>query len=158
VAIGADQHLRVIGRKKDMLITDGGENVAPERLEARLACQTPIVDAAVFGDRRPYLVAVLSIDPAAPAVSPDALQRAVDEVNRGLAGFEQIRRFIVSAEPFSVENGELTLTLKKRRAAIEARYRDDLEQLYAADPIIRPAPDRRISRTPAVASRCVESN
>jgi long-chain acyl-CoA synthetase len=157
-AIVAGEHLRVIGRKKDILITDGGENVAPERLEGRLAAHPAIADAAVFGDRRPYLVAVLSIDPAVAPVTTAMLQRAIDEVNRGVAGFERIRRFFVASEPFSVENGELTLTLKKRRAAIEARYRDDIDQLYAADPIIRPAPDRRISRTPAIASRCVESN
>ena len=165
-AVTPDQYVSVIGRKKDVLITDGGENITPERIEGRLASHGLIKDAAVFGDRRPHLVAVLSVDDAgslrppgarqdgaASAVLRDSLQKIVDEVNRGLAVYERIRKFVIAREGFTTENGELTVTLKKRRAVILEHYRDEIEALYAVGPVNQPSTSRLFRGQPRVAAR-----
>jgi long-chain acyl-CoA synthetase len=144
VDLATDGYLRVIGRKKEILITDGGENITPERIEARLASYPLIKDAVVFGDNKPYLVAVINADAACGADAAgregwrssrlfESVQRIVDEVNVGLAKFETIRKFVLAKDDFSIDNGELTPTLKKRRTIIGEHYRADIEALYAAE-------------------------
>jgi long-chain acyl-CoA synthetase len=128
-----DGYVQIIGRKKDIIITDGGENVTPERVETALTAEPFIKDAIVIGDRRPYLVAVIDVDAALvpPGVDlAECARRAVETTNHKVAAFERIRQFVVASEDFSVENGQLTTSLKKRRRVIEDRYRDEIEALY----------------------------
>jgi long-chain acyl-CoA synthetase len=148
VAVSAEGYVSVIGRKKDLIITDGGENITPERLETALASHPLIKDAAVFGDGKPFVVAVLNVDPDRVAqLGPGAvgdelvnmLQPAVDDINRRLAVFERVRKFVLASEDFSAENGELTVTLKKRRNVIRDRYREEIDGLYATEAVPRPA-------------------
>jgi long-chain acyl-CoA synthetase len=129
----ADGYVRIVGRKKDIIITDGGENVTPERLETALAAQPFIKDAVVIGDRRPYLVAVLNVDGARESseTPAESAHRALTSVNRTLAAFERIRQFVIAQEDFSVDNGELTTSFKKRRRVIEERYRSQIDALYS---------------------------
>ena len=140
--------LRITDRKKDLIVNDKGDNVAPQRVEGMLTLQPEIGQAMIHGDRRPYLVALLVPDPdylrewrearglaedAPPGSDPDiiaALRAAVDRVNGELSVIERVRRFILADEAFSVDNGEMTPSLKIRRHVIRARYQDRLDALY----------------------------
>jgi long-chain acyl-CoA synthetase len=150
--IDADGYLRITDRKKDIIVNSGGDNVSPQRVEGFLTLQPEIAQAMVYGDRRPHLVALIVPDaafaeswakaqsPACPAALDalvqdpafrDAVGAAVERVNRELSVIERVRRFTLSAEPFSIENGLMTPTLKIRRHAIIARHGAALDALYS---------------------------
>lgn len=141
--------VRITDRKKNLIITAGGKNVAPQPIEAALVRDPLIAEAVLIGDRRPYLVALLALDPAlveqlarahhtpvepaAVAAIPEIaarLDRALDAVNQTLARFEQVKRWGILPEVPSIESGLLTPTLKVRRSALEARYHGMVEGLY----------------------------
>jgi long-subunit acyl-CoA synthetase (AMP-forming) len=149
--IDAAGYLRITDRKKELIITAGGKNIAPQHLEGQLK-QIPAVSQAVaIGDRRPYVVALLTLDPArlraeAAAAGSAArsvgealadpgfrsyLERQVEAVNARLARFESVRKFALLPRELTVEDGELTPTLKLKRRVIHERYRDAIEGLYA---------------------------
>ena len=124
--------LRITDRKKDILVNDKGDNVSPQRIEGMLTLQAEIAQAMVYGDRRPHLVALLVPD-AEIAGAPDLhekLQRAVDRVNADLSVIEKVRRFILADEPFSIENEQMTPSLKIRRHVISNVYGERLDALY----------------------------
>jgi long-chain acyl-CoA synthetase len=125
-----DGFLRVTDRKKDIIVTAGGKNVAPQNLENDLKRVPGISQAVVVGDRRPYLVALITVEPGVADPEPLA-QAAVDEVNRERTRYEQIKKFIVLERDFSPELGEVTPTMKLRRKAIVERFADDIDRLYA---------------------------
>ncbi|MBM3733506.1 MAG: long-chain fatty acid--CoA ligase [Acidimicrobiia bacterium] len=144
-----DGHLVITDRKKDIIVVSGGDNVSPQRIEGLLTLEHEIAQAMVYGDRHPHLVALLvpdaewlhgwarargkTGDAAALAADPDlvaALAAAVERVNAGLSPIERIRRFLVAPEPFTIENGLLTPTLKIRRHKLRAIYGEKLEALY----------------------------
>ena len=139
----------ITDRKKDLIVLDKGDNVAPQRVEGMLTLQPEILQAMVVGDRRPYLVAVIVPDPdwtaewarangrkfdfAALARDPDyhrAIGAAVDRVNRDLSVIEKVRRYILADEPFTVENEQLTPSIKIRRHVIKQVYGERLDALY----------------------------
>jgi long-chain acyl-CoA synthetase len=125
--------IKITDRKKDILVNDKGDNVSPQRIEGMLTLQPEIAQAMVYGDRRPHLVALLVPDPEI-ASAPDLhqrLQQAVDRVNADLSIVERVRRFIVADEPFTIENEQLTPSMKIRRHVIGAAYGDRLSALYA---------------------------
>ncbi len=145
-----DGALVLTDRKKDLIVTSGGDNVAPQRVENLLALEPVIGQVMVAGDGRPFLVALIVPDAQVardwakrhgkPAglgeLTEDAdfrkhVGEAVERVNRGLSGIERIRKFVLTAEPFGIENGQLTPTLKIRRHEIRKRYGDLLDQLYS---------------------------
>ncbi len=147
--IDADGHLVITDRKKDILVNDKGENVSPARVEGMLTLQPEILQAMVHGDRRPYLVGVVVPDPewalgwardkgmpcdvARLTHEPEfarALMAAVDRVNARVAAVEKVRRIIVADAPFSVDNAQMTPSLKIRRHVIGAMYGERLERLY----------------------------
>jgi long-chain acyl-CoA synthetase len=122
----------ITDRKKDILVNDKGDNVSPQRIEGMLTLQSEIAQAMVYGDRRPHLVALLVPDPEI-AKAPDLhqrLERAVDRVNADLSVIEKVRRFILADEPFSIENEQLTPSMKIRRHVISKVYGDRLAALY----------------------------
>src|SRR3954449_2876417 len=122
----------ITDRKKDLIVNDKGDNIAPQRVEGMLTLQSEVAQAMVYGDRRPHLVALLVPD-AEIASAPDLhqrLQRAVDRVNADLSVIERIRRFIVADEPFSIENEQLTPSMKIRRHVIGKAYGERLDGLY----------------------------
>lgn len=146
-----DGYLRITDRKKDFIKSNGGDMVAPQRIEGMLMLEREIAQAIVFGDGRPHLVALLVPDretleswARAHGVAPTAeacaatpefqlvLRAAVDRVNRRLSPPERVRRFMVATEQFTVDNDLLTPTLKLRRHRIFDRYRDQIERLYDA--------------------------
>jgi long-chain acyl-CoA synthetase len=123
----------ITDRKKDIIVNDKGDNVSPQRIEGMLTIQPEIAQAMVYGDRKPHLVGLLVPDPEL-ADDPDAHRRlaaAVDRVNAELSVLERVRRFIVADAPFTVENEQLTPSMKIRRHVISAAYGDRLEALYA---------------------------
>jgi long-chain acyl-CoA synthetase len=141
--------LKITDRKKDIIVNDKGDNIAPQKVEGMLTLQMEIAQAMVYGDKRPHLVALLVPDPewlasrAAAAGKPATLaamrddptlladlRAAVDRVNADLSVTERVRRFVLADEPFSIENGEMTPSLKIRRHVIRARYRTRLDALY----------------------------
>jgi long-chain acyl-CoA synthetase len=122
----------ITDRKKDILVNDKGDNVSPQRIEGMLTLQPEIAQAMVYGDRRPHLVALLVPDPeiAGAADVHQLLQRALDRVNAELSVIEKMRRFILADEGFTIENEQLTPSMKIRRHVISKVYGERLDALY----------------------------
>jgi long-chain acyl-CoA synthetase len=146
--IDPDGFLFITGRKKDLIITAGGKNIAPSGIEAELEALPLVEHGIVIGDRRPFLVAVVTLShealtsfaiahnlaPDEAASSPlvrAEIQRGVDRINENQSRVAQIRRFAILNQNFSVETGELTPTLKLRRSIATARCATAIDQLYA---------------------------
>jgi long-chain acyl-CoA synthetase len=129
--------LRITDRKKDLIITAGGKNIAPQNLENALKASRFVSQALVVGDRRPYVTALVTLDEAEIASGGQEPQRLVqelvDDVNRDRTRVEQIKRFAILPRDFSLEEGEVTPTLKLRRRVIHEHFADEIEQLYAGD-------------------------
>jgi long-chain acyl-CoA synthetase len=122
----------ITDRKKDLIVNDKGDNVSPQRVEGMLTLQPEIAQAMVYGDRRPHLVALLVPDPEF-AGGEDVQRRlaaAVDRVNAELSIVEKVRRFITADGPFTIENEQLTPSMKIRRHVLKAVYGERLDALY----------------------------
>ena len=122
----------ITDRKKDLIVNDKGDNVSPQRVEGMLTLQPEIAQAMVYGDRKPHLVALLVPDPEFEH-APDLQQRlskAVDKVNADLSVIEKVRRYIIADAPFTVENEQMTPSLKIRRHVLKQVYGERLEALY----------------------------
>jgi long-chain acyl-CoA synthetase len=147
--IDVDGFLQITDRKKDIIVNSGGDNVAPQRVEGVLALQPEIAQAIVYGDRRPHLVALIvpDVDAAkayarAHRCSPDlnhlahdpefqrTIGTAVDRANKHLSVIERVRHFRLMPEPFTIENGTMTPTLKLKRQLIYRVHEGLLESLY----------------------------
>jgi long-chain acyl-CoA synthetase len=129
--LDAEGFLRIVDRKKELLVTAGGKNVAPVPIEQRLEGGA-VETAVVLGSERPYLVALLALAPGrTPADAREEVEARVQAVNAGLARFEQVKRWAFLPGPLSVEAGELTPTLKLKRRAILARHAALIDGLYA---------------------------
>lgn len=143
--------IKITDRKKDIIVNDKGDNVAPQKVEGMLTLQPEILQAMIYGDRKPYMVAVLVPDPewvqqwcarSATACNFKALAQhhefmkamggAVERVNRDLSVIERVRRFIVADEPFAIENQQLTPSLKIRRHVLKQTYGERLDALYGS--------------------------
>ncbi len=131
--IDADGFLRITDRKKDIIVTAGGKNVAPQNLENALKSAPVVSQALVVGDRRPYIVALITLEGASgsSAEAEREVRRIVDRVNENLSRFEQIKRFAILPRDFSSEEGEVTPTLKLKRRVCEEHFADEIEALYA---------------------------
>jgi long-chain acyl-CoA synthetase len=122
----------ITDRKKDLIVLDKGDNVSPQRVEGMLTLQPEIAQAMVYGDRHPYLVGLL-VPEAEYADVPDLqhrLSQAVDRVNAELSVTEKVRRFVLADSPFTVENEQLTPSMKIRRHVIKDVYGERLDALY----------------------------
>ena len=143
-AIDDEGFLFIVDRKKEILVTAGGKNIAPQKIENLLKATRCISNAMVYGDRRKYLVALVSVkdtvreQASRVADGTEQPRQWVDadirEVNRELPSWETIKKFHVLDHDFSVETGELTPTLKLRRRVIEARHLTAINNLYADGP------------------------
>jgi len=122
----------ITDRKKDLIVNDKGDNVSPQRVEGMLTLQPEIAQAMVYGDRRPYLVALLvpEAEYAGKADLQQHLSKAVDKVNADLSVIERVRRFTVADEAFTTDNEQLTPSLKIRRHVIKQAYGERLDALY----------------------------
>jgi len=148
-----DERGRVVitDRKKDMIVNDKGDNIAPQKVEGMLTMQPEIAQAMIHGEQQPYVVALIVPDAewaaewaarhggAAAELARlkersefrAAVREAVDRVNQDLSVVERVRRFILADEPFAIANGEMTPSLKIRRHKIRERYGERLEALYS---------------------------
>jgi len=127
--------LRITDRKKDIIVLDKGDNVAPQKVEGMLTLQPEIVQAMVTGDRRPYLVGLIVPDAEWVAENEGvhvtkAMSAAVDRVNAELAVTEKVRRFILADEAFTTVNQQLTPSIKIRRHVLKEVYGERLDALY----------------------------
>ena len=147
-----DGFLYITGRKKDIIITAGGKNITPANLENGLKQNQYISQAVVYGDRRPYLTALITLDPEAIAVYAtdhslgttdvkelskrpeivELVQKVVDQVNSKVARVEQIKKFEILPRDLTQETGELTPTMKVKRNVVYEKYAKDFDALYAA--------------------------
>jgi long-chain acyl-CoA synthetase len=151
--LDADGYLRIVDRKKELIITAGGKNISPANLEALLKQNPLIGQAAVIGDRRPYLSALVVLDPEVapvwarkagipftsiaelaehPAVH-DEVQKAVDEASRHVSQVEGIKRFTILPVEWTAESEELTPTLKMKRRVVSQKYAREIEEMYSRD-------------------------
>jgi long-chain acyl-CoA synthetase len=149
--IDADGFVTITDRKKDIIVTAGGKNIAPQNLENDLKASKYVSQALVIGDRRPYPSALITLDPveiekwarergldgdpAALAADPsvhELVQGIVEAVNRERSRYEQIKRFAVLPRDFQMELGEVTPTLKLKRRTVMEHFADEIEGLYAA--------------------------
>jgi long-chain acyl-CoA synthetase len=146
IGVIEDGFLRITDRKKDLIVTSAGKNIAPQILENALKMRCPLLSQVmVYGDKRPYCVAVVTLseeankrfgagDPAKAASAPEAkaaVQKDVDALNATLANFETIKTIAILPSDFSEETGELTPSLKIKRKVVVDRYRPVIDQLYA---------------------------
>ena len=135
-AIDADGFVTITDRKKDIIVTAGGKNLAPQNIENALKMSPYVSQALVIGDRRPYVTALITLDEddleAGNGVggAQALVQNVVDDVNRELSRHEQIKRFAIVPRQFSAEEGEVTPTLKLKRRVIEERFSKEIEELY----------------------------
>jgi long-chain acyl-CoA synthetase len=154
IGVLEDGYLRVTGRKKELIVTAGGKNVAPAPLEDRLRAHPLISHAVVVGDDRPFIAALVTIDDDAFATwrtargepertvaesveDPDlraAVQEGVDATNATVSRAESIRAFAILPADLTIADGEITPTMKVRRAKVVARYADVIDGLYRAPP------------------------
>jgi len=127
-----DGFLTITDRLKDILVTAGGKNVAPQNLENALKTHAVISQALVVGDRRPYVAALITLsEDVDRAGAAPAVQRAVDAVNSDLSRYEQIKRFTILPRDFTLEAGEVTPTLKLKRRVCLEHFAAEIEALYS---------------------------
>ena len=148
--IDNDGFLKITDRKKNIIVTSGGKNIAPAPIENALTMTQYIEQAVVIGDKRKFCTAV--IVPAYEAVKNwakeqgkdinsygdmlkleglrELIRQEIDKVNEGLARYETIKNFIIAREPFSIESGELTPSLKTKRRVIEQKYKEEIDKMY----------------------------
>ncbi|MBA2241053.1 MAG: long-chain fatty acid--CoA ligase [Solirubrobacterales bacterium] len=150
--LDADGYLKITGRKKDIIITAGGKNITPANLEADIKQHPLVSQCVVVGDRRPYLIALVTLDPEEAATFASehdlptdipslaktsevqaAIEQRIEAINKKYARVEQVKRFEVLPEDLSQENGELTPTLKVKRNVVVEKYSDEIEAVYARD-------------------------
>ena len=149
----ADGYLKITDRKKDLIITAYGKNVAPQNIENALKTSRYISQALVYGDRQKYLVALLTMDPeevpawarekgvafediSELAERPEVVglfEGEAQRINQELASFERVRKVRVLPRDFSIEEGELTPTLKVKRRVVNQRFGPTLQELYGPD-------------------------
>ncbi|HEV2140051.1 MAG TPA: AMP-binding protein [Candidatus Dormibacteraeota bacterium] len=159
--IDSEGYLKIVDRKKELIITAGGKNISPANLEALLKQHPLVGQAAVIGDRRPYVSALIVLDSEVapvwarkagipftslaelsrhPAVQAE-IQKAVDETNRHVSNVEGVKRFTILPADWTPETDELTPTLKLKRRVISQKFADSIEGMYS-----------REERTPAAAT------
>ncbi len=149
--IDSEGFIKITGRKKDIIITAGGKNITPANLEAEIKQHPLVSQCVVVGDRRPYLVALVTLDPeeasayakehdlpddpvalASNADVKASIEAHVEEINKKFARVEQVKKISILPQDLTQESGELTPTLKVKRAVVAQKHEDAIEELYAA--------------------------
>jgi long-chain acyl-CoA synthetase len=148
--LDSDGYLRITGRKKDIIITAGGKNITPANLEAEIKQSSLVSQCVVIGDRRPYLVALVTLDAeeaekfaaergeptdpdslAANAAIRESIQKHLDKINEKFARVEQVKKFAILPRDLSQESGELTPTLKVKRNVVGDKHAGEIDALYS---------------------------
>ena len=124
-----DNYLKITDRKKDIIVSLGGDNIAPSKIENLLTLSPEIEQACVFGEQKNYIAALLVLNSESKSSDED-IQRYIDEVNKDLTQPEKIKKFIFIDEPFSIENNLMTPTMKVRRHEVQKKYQNQIDQLF----------------------------
>ncbi len=124
-----DNYLKITDRKKDIIVSLGGDNIAPSKIENLLTLSPEIEQACVFGEQKNYIAALLVLSSESKSSDED-IQRYIDEVNKDLTQPEKIKKFIFIDEPFSIENNLMTPTMKVRRHEVQIKYQNQIDQLF----------------------------
>ena len=149
--IDDEGYVKITGRKKDIIITAGGKNITPANIEAEVKQHPLVSQCVVIGDRRPYLVALVTLDPeeavtyakdhglpedpeqlAANEEVRATIQRHIDRINERFARVEQVKKFRILPRDLSQESGELTPTMKVKRNVVADKYAGEVESLYSS--------------------------
>tara|TARA_Y100000031_G_scaffold153660_1_gene199420 strand:- start:4 stop:1725 length:1722 start_codon:yes stop_codon:yes gene_type:complete len=130
IGVLEENYLKITDRKKDILISPGGDNISPVKIENELVNCDLIDQAIVYGDYKPYLVALIVLNEDKKNISKYEIDNQIEKINEKLSKIEKIRKYIVSNERFSIENGMLTPTLKLKRYKIIKKYKKEFENLY----------------------------
>jgi len=123
-------YLKITDRKKDILITPGGDNISPVKIESELTKIEFIEQALVYGDNKPFLVALLVLNNNFKDTDYKIIQKEIEKINKELTKIEKIKKFLIINNQFSIENGFMTPTLKLKRFKIIQEYKKELEDLY----------------------------
>ena len=123
-------YLKITDRKKDILITPGGDNISPVKIESELTKIEFIEQALVYGDNKPFLVALLVLNNNFKDTDYKIIQEEIEKINKELTKIEKIKKFLIINNQFSIENGFMTPTLKLKRFKIIQEYKKELEDLY----------------------------
>ena len=130
IGIFDGDYLKITDRKKDILITPGGDNISPVKIENELTNSNLIEQAIVYGDNKPYLVALLVPNEENLNSNEEEFKKEIEKINSKLAKIENIKKFFINKEKFTIENGMLTPTLKLKRFKIIQKYKNNFEKLY----------------------------
>jgi len=130
IGVFENNYLKITDRKKDILITPGGDNISPLKIENELVNSEMIDQAIVYGDNKPYLVALLVLNDERKSSSEKEIKQEIEKINNKLSKIENIKKFFTINEKFSIENGMLTPTLKLKRFKIVQKYKNSFEKLY----------------------------
>lgn len=139
--IDSEGYIRITGRKKELIVSSNGKKIYPSKIEALFKLEPLVNQVLLVGDRMPYMAALITVNPQAAGADPASaggseaveaeVKRIVRQVNKHLAPFEQIRRFKILDRDFSLENGELTPTMKLRRSKVLENFKREIAELYS---------------------------
>ena len=130
IGLFENDYLKITDRKKDILVTPGGDNISPLKIENELVNSELIDQAIVYGDNKPYLVSMLVISEEKKDINEEEIQKEIEKINKNLTKVEKIKKFFISEEKFSIENGMQTPTMKLKRYKIIKKFKNKFESLY----------------------------
>ena len=124
-----DNYLKITDRKKDIIVSLGGDNIAPSKIENLLTLSPDIEQACVFGEQKNYIAALIILNPDSKATNED-IQKYINEINNDLTQPEKIKKFTFIDDPFTIENNLMTPTMKVRRHEVQKKYQNQIDQLF----------------------------
>ena len=131
--IDSDNYLKITDRKKDIIVTTGGDNIAPQKIENMLTSTNEISKAVVFGDNKPFIIALIVIN--RDEIKANSVQNKINliikEINNKLSTIEKIRKFIIVKDDFTHDNGLLTPTMKIKKDLVFEKFEKQIEDLYS---------------------------
>ena len=130
IGVIENNYLKITDRKKDIIITPGGDNISPVKIENDLVKLDFVEQVLVYGDNKPYLVALFVLVEDKKEIQKEEIEEKLKKINKNLSNIEKIKKYLIVNEKFSIENGMMTPTLKLKRYKIIQKYKKDFEKLY----------------------------
>ena len=124
------EFLKITDRKKDIIITPGGDNISPIKIENDLNKLDFVEQSLVYGDNKPYLICLIVLSSQDQDINKEKIQQEIEKINKNLSKIENIKKFIIIKDQFTIENGMMTPTMKLKRYKIIKNYQSDIEKIY----------------------------